>query len=45
MAKFRSKIKVNFWPRSTVKAENGGSKLLTPVVGRSTESMQPTSPC
>ena len=28
-----------------VKAENGGSKLLTLVTGGSTESMQPTSPC
>ena len=37
--KFRSKVKVNFWPRSRVKAENGGSKFLTPVAGGSTESM------
>ena len=39
VAKFRSKVKVNFWPRSRVKAENGGSKFLTPVAGGSTESM------
>ena len=40
-----SKVKVNFWPRSRVKAKNWGSKILTPVAGGSTESMQATSPC
>ena len=44
MVRFWSKIKVKIWLRSRVKAENGGSKLLTPVAGGSTESMQPTSP-
>ena len=39
-----SRVKVKFWPRSRVKAENWGSKFLTPVAGGSIESMQPTSP-
>ena len=40
-----SRVKVKFWPRSRVKAENWGSKSLTPVAGGSMESTQPTSPC
>ena len=45
VVRFWSKVKVKIWFRSRVKAENGGPKLLTPVAGGSTESMQPTSPC
>ena len=34
-----SRVKVKFWSRSRVKAENWGSKFLTPVAGGSIESI------
>ena len=40
-----SRVKVKFWSRSRVKADNWESKFLTPVTGGSIESMQPISPC
>ena len=40
VVRFWSRVEVKFWPRSRVKAENWGSKFLTPVA---IQSMQPTS--